>query len=191
VSEAPFETGRIFLTGLFSALKAAFEWWVGTCATKVSGCEATSPPDRLRASILLSRRKVRALKKVGKQRSKKATAGHVVVTAVSKSPAVMTAKTVGKTAKTVGKTAKTTTSVLPKLIGLAIAGTGLAHFAVPQAFESITKPAFPENTREWIYANGATEALIGVAIFNSRTRVYGLVGLAGYVGFLGSRAVRA
>jgi hypothetical protein len=124
------------------------------------------------------------LKKVGNRRSKKSTAGHVVATVVSNSPAV-------RTAKLAGKTAKTTSSVLPKVIGLGIAGTGLSHFVVPQAFESFTKPLFPENTREWIYANGATETLIGFAIANKKTRVYGLAGLAGYVGFLGSRALRA
>jgi hypothetical protein len=127
---------------------------------------------------------VRQLKIVEKQRSKKSKAAHVVAAVASKSPAVVTAKTAYKTGKT-------TTSVLPKLIGWGIAGTGLAHFVVPQAFESITKPAFPENTREWIYANGASETLIGLAISDSRTRVYGLAGLAAYVGFLGSRVVRA
>ena len=124
------------------------------------------------------------MKSVEKQRSKKSRAAHVVEAVASRSPAVVTAEAAYQTGKT-------TASVLPKLIGLGVAGTGLAHFVVPQAFESLVKPAFPENTREWIYANGACETLIGLAISDSRSRVYGWVGLAVYVGFLGSRVVRA
>jgi hypothetical protein len=124
---------------------------------------------------------VRQLKIAEKQKSK---ATHVAAAVASRSPAVVTAKTAYKTGKA-------TTSVLPKLIGLGMAGTGLAHFVVPQAFESITKLAFPENTREWTYANGASETLIGLALSNSRSRVYGLIGVVAYVGFLGRRVVQA
>lgn len=124
------------------------------------------------------------MKSVEKQRSKKSRAAHVVEAVASRSPAVVTAEAAYQTGKT-------TASVLPKLIGLGVAGTGLAHFVVPQAFESITKLAFPENTREWTYANGASETLIGLALSNSRSRVYGLIGVVAYVGFLGRRVVQA
>lgn len=115
---------------------------------------------------------------VGKRRGKKVAAVEKVVAGVaSKNPTVIAVKTAD--------------SVLPRIIGLGIAGTGVAHFVVPTVFESITKPAFPENTREWIYANGATETVIGLAIANRPTRLVGLVGLVGYVGFLGSRIASA
>ncbi|MDH3052507.1 hypothetical protein QEN42_22010, partial [Gordonia alkanivorans] len=70
---------------------------------------------------------MRQLKIAEKQKSK---ATHVAAAVASRSPAVVTAKTAYKTGKA-------TTSVLPKLIGLGMAGTGLAHFVVPQAFESV------------------------------------------------------
>lgn len=124
------------------------------------------------------------MKNAEKQWNRNPKTARVVAAVASKSPAVVTAKAAYKTGRA-------TATVLPKLIGFGIAGTGLAHLVLPQAFESITKLAFPENTREWIYANGASETLIGLAISDSRSRVYGLVGLAAYVGFLGSRVVRA
>ena len=35
--------------------------------------------------------------------------------------------------------------------GLGLAGVGLAHFAKPDSFESITAHAFPENTQQHLY----------------------------------------
>lgn len=115
---------------------------------------------------------------LGKRRGKKVAAVEKAVgTVVSKSPTVIAVKTAD--------------SLLPRIIGLGIAGTGVAHFIAPGIFEPITKPAFPENTREWTYANGATETLIGLAIANRPTRLLGVAGLVGYVGFLGSRIATA
>ncbi len=40
---------------------------------------------------------------------------------------------------------------MPKIIGragLGLAGVGLAHFAKPDSFESITAHGFPENTQQ-------------------------------------------
>lgn len=115
---------------------------------------------------------------LGKHQGKKVAAVEKAVeTVVSKTPTVIAVKTAD--------------SLLPRIIGLGIAGTGVAHFIAPGVFEPITKPAFPENTREWTYANGATETLIGLAIANRATRLLGAAGLVGYVGFLGSRIATA
>lgn len=73
--------------------------------------------------------------------------------------------------------------------GMLIAGTGLAHFAAPRLFESVTAPLFPEGTRSWVYRNGATELALGAALTAGRTRKVGIAGLAAYVAWLASRAV--
>lgn len=82
-------------------------------------------------------------------------------------------------------------AVLPRVAGLGLAATGVAHFITPKTFEPITKPAFPEDTTKWTYTNGATETLVGLAIANKRTRKLGYLGLIGYIGFLASRVLRA
>lgn len=41
----------------------------------------------------------------------------------------------------------TTDSPLTRITGLALAGIGLAHFRKPELFETITKSAYPFNTR--------------------------------------------
>jgi uncharacterized membrane protein len=76
-----------------------------------------------------------------------------------------------------------------RLFGLLLAGSGVAHFAAPALFEPVTKVAFPEDTEQWTYRNGATEVAIGLALAGKRTRKLGTVGLLGYVGFLGSRVL--
>lgn len=111
---------------------------------------------------------------VGKRRGNKTAAvENVVESVVAKSPTAIAVKTAD--------------SLLPRIFGLGFAGTGAAHLIAPAVFEPITKPAFPENTRQWVYANGATETVIGLAIANRPTRLLGIAGLVGYVGFLGSR----
>lgn len=79
-------------------------------------------------------------------------------------------------------------SRLLPLIGLALAATGAAHFAVPETFEQVSKPVFPDDTREWVMRNGATEVALGLALLPKRTRKLGVVGLLGYTGWLVSRA---
>lgn len=74
-----------------------------------------------------------------------------------------------------------------KLFGLVLAATGVAHFVAPQAFEGITKAAFPDDTAAWIQRNGATETVVGLALATTPTRKLGLLGLLAYLGFLGSR----
>lgn len=77
-----------------------------------------------------------------------------------------------------------------RLFGIGLAGVGAAHLVAPQPFEVITKPAFPEDTRNWVYRNGVTETLIGLALANPKTRVAGGAGSVAYVVFLISRLVR-
>jgi uncharacterized membrane protein len=76
-------------------------------------------------------------------------------------------------------------------LGFLLTASGAAHFAAPEAFEEVTKVAFPENTRDWVLRNGATEAAIGVAIMLRTTRKLGLLSLLGYTGWLGYNAVNA
>ena len=51
-----------------------------------------------------------------------------------------------------------------QIAGLAVAGIGLSHFSSPQLFESITKAAFPRNTRQHIYINGGIETALGLGL---------------------------
>jgi uncharacterized membrane protein len=72
-------------------------------------------------------------------------------------------------------------------LGGLLVATGAAHFAKPEAFESISRLPFPEDTRNWVYRNGAAELALGLALTTARTRKLGAVGLAAYGLFLGSR----
>ena len=74
--------------------------------------------------------------------------------------------------------------------GVLIAGAGLAHFTTPRLFEQVTAPLFPEDTRSWVYRNGAAELALGVALTNGKTRKLGIAGLVAYVAWLASRAVK-
>lgn len=77
----------------------------------------------------------------------------------------------------------------PRLLGLALAGTGAAHFVAPAAFEPVSRKAFPDDTRRWVLRNGATEVAIGLAIAGSRTRTVGVVGFAAYGAWLAFRTL--
>lgn len=77
-----------------------------------------------------------------------------------------------------------------KLTGLAVAGTGLAHFVRPQLFEPLTVAAFPQNTRRHTYTNGSIETVIGLALTGRRTRKFGVAGLLGYAAYLIGNTVR-
>lgn len=81
-------------------------------------------------------------------------------------------------------------SKLVKLAGLGLAGTGVSHFVKPQLFESITKPAFPENTQKHIYTNGGIETAIGLGLLLPKTRKLAAVGTLGYLAYLAGNAVR-
>lgn len=76
-------------------------------------------------------------------------------------------------------------------IGAALAAAGLAHFAKPEAFEAITKTAFPNNTRRYTYVNGGIETALGVALVVPQTRKFAYAGVVGYLAYLIANAVRA
>ncbi|NKZ06982.1 hypothetical protein [Actinomadura latina] len=77
---------------------------------------------------------------------------------------------------------------LLRTAGIALAATGIAHFAAPKVFEPISQLAFPQDTETWIKRNGATELALGVALAVDRTRKAGLAGTAVYAAWLGARA---
>jgi uncharacterized membrane protein len=76
-------------------------------------------------------------------------------------------------------------------VGFLLTALGAAHFAAPEAFEEVTKVAFPDDTKDWVVRNGAAEAAIGVAMMLKPTRKLGVLGLLGYTGWLGYNAVNA
>ncbi len=73
--------------------------------------------------------------------------------------------------------------------GLALAGTGLAHFGVPQLFEGMTKAAFPTDTRTHVYIDGGIETAVGLGLAAQRTRKLAILGLIGYLLYLTGNAV--
>jgi uncharacterized membrane protein len=74
--------------------------------------------------------------------------------------------------------------------GLALAGAGLAHFTSPQLFVSVTKTAFPRNTRQHVYTNGGIETVLGLSFSSRQTRSAAIVALIGYLAYLGGNAIR-
>ena len=81
-------------------------------------------------------------------------------------------------------------SRFPSFAGLAVAATGVSHFVKPELFESITAPAFPDNTRRAIFINGGIETAIGLGLLNAKTRKAALYGGLGYLAYLGINGAR-
>jgi uncharacterized membrane protein len=81
-------------------------------------------------------------------------------------------------------------SKLVGLAGLGMAGIGLAHFVKPDAFESVTAQAFPENTQQHLYMDGAAETVLGLALALPKTRKLAVVGLLGYGGYLAANVLK-
>jgi uncharacterized membrane protein len=82
-------------------------------------------------------------------------------------------------------------SRLARYGGLALAGIGLAHYAKPEAFESITAKAFPgDDIRQHTYINGGIETALGVGLANLPTRRLAVVALFGYLGYLSLNVAR-
>ncbi|MGV0811314.1 hypothetical protein ABQF34_05090 [Mycolicibacterium boenickei] len=81
-------------------------------------------------------------------------------------------------------------SKLVKLVGLGVAGAGVSHFVKPELFESITKSAFPNDTKKHIYTNGSIETAIGVGLLLPKTRKLATIGTLGYLAYLAGNAVR-
>ncbi|BBZ01022.1 membrane protein [Mycolicibacterium chitae] len=87
--------------------------------------------------------------------------------------------------------ASTKPAALPRIAGVVLAATGLAHFVRPQLFEPMSKPLFPRKTRQHIYTNGSIETALGLGLISRRTRKLALLGGAGYIGYLGLNAARS
>jgi uncharacterized membrane protein len=81
-------------------------------------------------------------------------------------------------------------SKLPTIAGLAVAGTGVAHFVRPELFEGITKAAFPKDTAKYLKINGGLETALGLGIAVPSTRKLALAGLLGYGGYLAVNVIR-
>jgi uncharacterized membrane protein len=79
---------------------------------------------------------------------------------------------------------------LARFSGLALAGTGVSHFASPRLWEPITKTAFPRNTRQHVYTNGGIETVLGLSFSSRQTRGLAIVGLIGYLAYLGGNTIR-
>ncbi len=76
-------------------------------------------------------------------------------------------------------------------IGAGLTAVGLAHFAKPEAFETVTASAFPTNTRRHTYVNGGIETALGVGLAVPKTRRIAVAGVVAYLGYLVLNAVRA
>lgn len=76
-------------------------------------------------------------------------------------------------------------------IGAVLAAVGLAHFAKPEAFESITSAAFSDNIRRHTLVNGGIETALGVGMMVPRTRKLAMAGAVGYVAYLVGNVIRA
>ena len=76
------------------------------------------------------------------------------------------------------------------IAGLILAVTGLSHFVVPQAYQKLTEPAFPNDTRKHIYIDGAIETAVGLGIAAPQTRKFALAGLVAYLLYLGANVAR-
>jgi uncharacterized membrane protein len=81
-------------------------------------------------------------------------------------------------------------SKLPALVGLGLAGTGVAHFVRPELFEGITKSAFPQDTDRHLKTNGAIETTIGLGLVSPKTRRLAVLATLGYAGYLAVNVAR-
>lgn len=77
-----------------------------------------------------------------------------------------------------------------KVLGLGVAGVGVAHFVKPEAFEDVTRQAFPRDTRKHVYIDGGIETAIGLSLASPKTRKLAVVGLLGYGAYLAGNVVR-
>jgi uncharacterized membrane protein len=79
---------------------------------------------------------------------------------------------------------------LASLVGLGLAGVGISHFVKPQLFDSMTRQAFPKDTRQHIYIDGGVETVLGLGIAAPKTRKLALIGAVGYVAYLAGNVAR-
>lgn len=85
---------------------------------------------------------------------------------------------------------KDSSSKVPSVIGVALAGTGAAHFVRPELFEGITKAAFPKDTARYLKINGGLETALGLGLAVPTTRKLAVIGLLGYGGYLAVNVIR-
>ena len=81
-------------------------------------------------------------------------------------------------------------SRLARIIGLGVAGTGVAHFVKPEVFDNLTEQAFPRETRKHLYIDGGIETAIGLGLASPKTRKLAVIGLLGYGAYLAGNVVR-
>ena len=74
--------------------------------------------------------------------------------------------------------------------GLVLAAAGLSHYVAPQIYEGMTKAAFPDNTRLHVYVDGGIETAVGLGLAARKTRKFAVLGLLGYLLYLGGNVVR-
>ncbi|BBZ26476.1 membrane protein [Mycolicibacterium madagascariense] len=79
---------------------------------------------------------------------------------------------------------------MPSVLGVALAGTGAAHFVRPDLFEGVTKAAFPKDTARYLKINGGLETAIGLGLAVPKTRKLAVIGLLGYGAYLAVNVVR-
>ena len=87
-------------------------------------------------------------------------------------------------------TEKSGGSSVAKIVGVAFAGAGVAHFVKPQFFDDITGQAFPRDTRRHVYIDGGIETAIGLGLTTRKTRPLAIIGLIGYGAYLAGNVVR-
>lgn len=68
--------------------------------------------------------------------------------------------------------------------GTVATAIGVAHFAIPRAFEPINITMFPANTRRHVYANGAIETALGLGCLLLGARRATKLGYGVYAGYL-------
>ena len=79
---------------------------------------------------------------------------------------------------------------MTQIAGLGVAATGLSHFVRPELFETVTASAFPDNTLQHTYIDGAIETAIGVGLIAPKTRKLAVAGLLAYGAYLGISVAR-
>ena len=81
-------------------------------------------------------------------------------------------------------------SSVAKIVGVALAGAGVAHFIRPELFDGVTGQAFPRDTRNHVYIDGGIETAIGLGLTTRKTRPLAIIGLIGYGAYLAGNVVR-
>jgi uncharacterized membrane protein len=85
---------------------------------------------------------------------------------------------------------ETGSSRLARVAGVGFTAAGLTHLVRPTAWEPLTRPLFPDNTRRHIYTNGSIETVLGLGLLSRRTRKATLGGFAAYGAYLVAGVLR-